>query len=158
MRELSRGRCLHQQQRRRSIQCGHHQALVGQTFERNAHWADTPSLRDVWATGPYLHDGSAATIGTAISAHTTLTLTASDLSNVIAFVQQIGSEEPAANAVRCASEYATCNLPSGLTTTVYYGAYGKYTSKTGVRGSIGCGNSVFGDPYYGYGKACYYLP
>ncbi|RCS59380.1 lectin-like domain-containing protein [Parvibium lacunae] len=32
---------------------------------------DTPTLRDVWATAPYLHDGSAATLEAAIQAHQT---------------------------------------------------------------------------------------
>ena len=31
---------------------------------------DTPTLRDSWATGPYLHDGSAATLADAVGAHT----------------------------------------------------------------------------------------
>lgn len=54
---------------------------------------DTPTLRDAWATAPYLHDGSAATVSAAISAHSGLTLTATELGNVAAYVQQIGSEE-----------------------------------------------------------------
>ena len=55
---------------------------------------DTPTLRDVGATAPYLHDGSAATIHDAIAAHTSIRLSATELSNVAAFVQQIGSDEP----------------------------------------------------------------
>ena len=35
---------------------------------------DTPTLRDVWATAPYLHDGSAATLADAVRAHTGVTL------------------------------------------------------------------------------------
>jgi DNA-binding beta-propeller fold protein YncE/mono/diheme cytochrome c family protein len=57
---------------------------------------DIPTLRDAWATAPYLHDGSAATLPAAISAHNNLTLSANDVANVAAYVQQIGSEEPAA--------------------------------------------------------------
>jgi cytochrome c peroxidase len=56
---------------------------------------DTPTLRDAWQTGPYLHDGSAATIGDAIAAHNNVALTATQLAQVAAFVAQIGSEEPA---------------------------------------------------------------
>jgi DNA-binding beta-propeller fold protein YncE/mono/diheme cytochrome c family protein len=57
---------------------------------------DTPTLRDVWATAPYLHDGSAPTIAAAISAHSGLgPLSPEALANVAAFVQQIGGEEPA---------------------------------------------------------------
>lgn len=54
---------------------------------------DTPTLRDVWATAPYLHDGSAASIEAAISAHTNMTLTAAELASVGAYAAQIGSEE-----------------------------------------------------------------
>jgi large repetitive protein len=59
---------------------------------------DTPTLRDVWATAPYLHDGSAATLGAAISAHAAIALSAADLANVTAYVQQIGSEEVVAGS------------------------------------------------------------
>ncbi len=57
---------------------------------------DTPTLRDIWATAPYLHDGSAATLEAAISAHTNVSLTANDLEAVSAFTKQIGREELAA--------------------------------------------------------------
>lgn len=56
---------------------------------------DTPGLRGSWATAPYLHDGSAATLNAAVLAHTSLSLAAADVSKVVAFVQQLGVEEPA---------------------------------------------------------------
>ena len=56
---------------------------------------DIPTLRDVWATAPYLHRGSAATIGDAIQAHSGVSLTATELTNLVAYVSQIGGEEPA---------------------------------------------------------------
>jgi YVTN family beta-propeller protein len=56
---------------------------------------DTPTLRDAWATAPYLHDGSAATLEAAIGAHNVFTLNATDLANVSEFVRQIGREEAA---------------------------------------------------------------
>jgi mono/diheme cytochrome c family protein len=56
---------------------------------------DPPTLRDAWQTAPYLHDGSAATLDAAIAAHTNLSLNATQLAQVAAFVAQIGSEEPA---------------------------------------------------------------
>ncbi len=56
---------------------------------------DTPTLRDAWATAPYLHDGSAATVEDAIRAHNNLALGSADLANVAAFVRQVGSEEGA---------------------------------------------------------------
>ena len=63
---------------------------------------DTPTLRDVWATAPYLHDGSAPTVAAAITAHAAITLSATDLANVTAYVQQIGSEEVAPGTARTA--------------------------------------------------------
>ncbi len=54
---------------------------------------DIPTLRDVWATAPYLHLGSAATIGDAIQAHDGLILTGTELANLAAYVSQIGSQE-----------------------------------------------------------------
>jgi YVTN family beta-propeller protein len=56
---------------------------------------DVPTLRDVWNTAPYLHDGSAATLGAAIRAHDGTKVTSAQLGKLVAFVQQIGSEEPA---------------------------------------------------------------
>jgi YVTN family beta-propeller protein len=56
---------------------------------------DTPTLRGVWNTAPYLHDGSAATIEAAIAAHTSLSLTAADLASVAAYTRQIDGSEPA---------------------------------------------------------------
>jgi mono/diheme cytochrome c family protein len=55
---------------------------------------DPPTLRDAWATAPYLHDGSAATLQAAIAAHNGITLSGTQLAQVAAFVAQIGAEEP----------------------------------------------------------------
>ena len=57
---------------------------------------DPPTLRDVWATAPYLHDGSASTLAAAVQAHTSITLSASDVNAVAAYLGQIGSEETTA--------------------------------------------------------------
>ena len=54
---------------------------------------DTPTLRDVWATAPYFHDGSAATLSDAVRAHSGVTLTDSDLAKIVAYVSQIGGQE-----------------------------------------------------------------
>ena len=58
-----------------------------------------------------------------------------------------------ASWTKCADEGGTCTF-SG-TTTVRYGANGQYYIKSAT-GSIGCNNSVFGDPLVGIVKACYY--
>jgi YVTN family beta-propeller protein len=57
---------------------------------------DVPTLRDVWATAPYLHDGSAPTIAAAVAAHAGVSLSPTDLGNLVAYVEQIGSQEPSA--------------------------------------------------------------
>ena len=54
---------------------------------------DTPTLRDAWAAGAWLHDGSAGSIGDAIAAHNTGALGAEDLRRLAAYVREIGSEE-----------------------------------------------------------------
>jgi hypothetical protein len=57
----------------------------------------------------------------------------------------------------CASEYANCAL-SG-TMDVAYGAQGSYVFKSGLSGTIACGNGTFGsDPAYGSTKGCYTRP
>lgn len=54
-----------------------------------------PTLRGVWSTAPYLHDGSAATLGDAIRAHQGVNLTSSEMNKLVAFVSCI-DDEPAA--------------------------------------------------------------
>ena len=70
-------------------------AVSGQRLAAALSGLDTPTLRDVWASAPYLHDGSAATIEAAISAHTNLSLSSAELVQVAAFTRQIGREESA---------------------------------------------------------------
>lgn len=53
---------------------------------------DVPTLRDVWSSAPYLHNGSADTISAAISAHNNVSLNSQQLSEVVAFVEQIGNQ------------------------------------------------------------------
>jgi hypothetical protein len=57
---------------------------------------DVPTLRDVWATGPYLHDGSATTLGDAVRAHSGVSVNDTDLANLSAYLREIGSEETTA--------------------------------------------------------------
>ncbi|MBC7995738.1 MAG: DUF1929 domain-containing protein [Rhizobacter sp.] len=73
-------------------------ASSGQRLGSPLTGIDTPTLRDVWATAPYLHDGSAATLGDAVRAHTGLTLTTTQVNDVVAYVSQIGREETASPA------------------------------------------------------------
>jgi hypothetical protein len=57
---------------------------------------DIPTLRDVWGSGPYLHDGSAATLDEAVLAHDGVNLNATDLTRVVSYLREIGSEEAGA--------------------------------------------------------------
>jgi YVTN family beta-propeller protein len=59
---------------------------------------DVPTLRDVWATAPYLHDGSAATLDAAINAHAGHGLSSADVSRLAAYVRELGGDEGAAPA------------------------------------------------------------
>ena len=64
---------------------------------------DIPTLRDVWATAPYLHRGSAATLGDAIRAQAGVTVTDPEIANLVAYVAQIGGQEAPPPAARRAA-------------------------------------------------------
>ena len=71
---------------------------------------DTPTLRGLWATSPYLHDGSARTLRNAVERHSSVANSSflqneDEMSNLIAFLKQIDDNEPA----------ATINYPPQLT-------------------------------------------
>jgi hypothetical protein len=75
---------------------------------------DTPTLRGLWSTAPYLHDGSAATLLDVLTtqnstgAHgATGALTAAQRDQLVAYLKQIDDDEPPAIPVP----------PSGLTAT-----------------------------------------
>jgi len=57
---------------------------------------DIPTLRDVWATAPYLHDGSAPTLADAVRAHNNVTVSDADLGRLVAYLREIGSDEATA--------------------------------------------------------------
>ena len=54
---------------------------------------DTPTLKGVWATAPYLHDGSASTLAQAIKAHDDVSLSEDALRALVAYVGQIDELE-----------------------------------------------------------------
>ena len=57
---------------------------------------DTPTLRGLWDTAPYLHDGSAATLDDAVTAHNGVALAAADLTSLVAYLLQIDANEASA--------------------------------------------------------------
>jgi len=76
-------------------------ASSGQRLSGPLSGIDIPTLRDVWATAPYLHNGSAPTLRAAIQAHNGTDfngaeLSSTDLNNLTSYLQQVGAEEPAA--------------------------------------------------------------
>jgi hypothetical protein len=52
---------------------------------------DTPTLRDIWATTPYLHDGSAATLEEAVRAHSGVVISDPDLALLVSYLKQVDS-------------------------------------------------------------------
>ena len=57
---------------------------------------DTPTLRGVWNTAPYLHDGSAPTLAAAVQAHQGVVLSSAELTNLTVYLSQIDATESTA--------------------------------------------------------------
>jgi len=69
----------------------------GQRLGRTLQGFDAPTLRDVWATPPYLHDGSAATLKDAVAQHAiAANLSQNDLELLEAYLLQLDGMEAAA--------------------------------------------------------------
>ncbi len=75
---------------------------------------DIPTLRDVWNTAPYLHLGSAQTLGDAIGAHSGIAVTDSERSDLVAYLTQIGSQEATAPYTAPPPPVTTPNTGTGL--------------------------------------------
>lgn len=67
-------------------------ASSGQRINGILSGIDTPTLRGVWSTAPYLHDGSASDLFAAIDAHNDVSLTASEQAQLVAYLQQIDGD------------------------------------------------------------------
>ncbi|MEO1624168.1 MAG: PA14 domain-containing protein [Bacteroidota bacterium] len=68
-------------------------ASSGNRLGRQLKGIDTPTLRELWMTAPYLHDGSATTLAQAIEAHQSVSLSAPELDQLVSFLQQIDENE-----------------------------------------------------------------
>ncbi len=86
----------------------------GQRLDGPLLGIDVPTLRDAWGTAPYLHRGSAATLGDAILAHDGVTMTGTELGDLVAYVAQIGSQESVPG-----TSTGTPNSGSGLAGTYF---------------------------------------
>lgn len=64
-------------------------AASGQRLGAALPGLDTPSLLASWAGAPYLHDGSAATLGEAITAHQGVSVTGAERNALVAYLQQL---------------------------------------------------------------------
>jgi large repetitive protein len=71
------------------------QPTSGQRLGASLTGLDVPTLRDVWATAPYLHDGSAGTLEEAVRAHEGVSIADTDLAMLVAYLKQIDGSEPA---------------------------------------------------------------
>jgi hypothetical protein len=71
---------------------------------------DTPTLRGVWSSAPYLHDGSAATVQGAVAAHDSAALEAVELDRLAAYVTQIDDLQPWAPPCTDSDGDLACNL------------------------------------------------
>lgn len=67
-------------------------ASSGQRLNATLAGIDTPTLRGVWSTAPYLHDGSAADLASAVSAHEGISLNNTQMNQLVAFLKQIDGE------------------------------------------------------------------
>lgn len=54
---------------------------------------DTPTLRGVWHTSPYLHDGSAQTLADAVAAHSGVSINPGDMAVLVEYLKQIDADE-----------------------------------------------------------------
>ncbi|MEM7128963.1 MAG: putative Ig domain-containing protein [Chloroflexota bacterium] len=78
---------------------------------------DTPTLRGLWESGPYLHDGSAATLADAVNAHSGVSFSGSEMNQLVAFLQQIDESEPAPSAPQ--NNAPTITDPGDQTSTTF---------------------------------------
>ena len=100
-------------------------ASSGQRLGAALTGLDVPTLRDVWKSAPYLHDGSAATLAIAVQAHSGNAVAGTDLSNLVAYLEQIGGQEDSAPGTPSAPPPAP-GTGTGLT--------GSYFTNTGLTG------------------------
>ena len=71
-------------------------AVSGDRSGQTLTGIDTPTLRGVWNSAPYLHDGSAPTLQQAIQAHQGLQLSTAEVNSLAVYLSQIDDAEPEA--------------------------------------------------------------
>ncbi len=111
---------------------------------------DVPTLRGVWATAPYLHDGSAATLADAVRAHQGVLLTDPELAQVGSFLAQIDDAPASALAplnvvLGTASSTVTTTFP--VTGALSETATGFTASDLSVAGGTVSGFTISGTTF-----------
>jgi regulation of enolase protein 1 (concanavalin A-like superfamily)/mono/diheme cytochrome c family protein len=112
---------------------------------------DVPTMRGLWATAPYLHDGSAATLADAVTAHQGVTLNATDLGNLVAYLQQI-DDGPVSAPLPVTVELATTapasvSAPFGVTATFSHAVTGFTVTDISVTGGTASALTGSGTSY-----------
>lgn len=104
----------------------------GQRLGATLTGLDTPTLRGLWATAPYLHDGAASTLTEAVLAHSGVSLGAADLGNLVAFLQQLddgNTVSPITGSI--ALSPANCGAANGTVSLSVTGGTGSYQYSRG---------------------------
>jgi YVTN family beta-propeller protein len=109
----------------------------GQRLGATLTGLDTPTVLGLWRTAPYLHNGSAATLEEAVSAHSGVSLNATDLSNLVAFLRQL--DDAGTTAVRATVTWAN---PASIT-------YGTALSGTQLNATANTPGTFVYDPLAG---------
>ncbi|WP_405234373.1 golvesin C-terminal-like domain-containing protein [Lentisalinibacter salinarum] len=112
-------------------------ASSGQRLYSELTGIDTPTLRGLWSTAPYLHDGSAATLAEAVAAHGGVSLGAAEMQQLVAYLVQIDAGESTAPVPGPLAELIVDNEDANTSSS------GRWKSSTGL--SPWAGDSVYSD-------------
>jgi YVTN family beta-propeller protein len=112
---------------------------------------DVPTLRGVWATAPYLHDGSAPTLAAAVTAHNGVNLSPADLNALVAYLQQIDNAPTSAplpvTAVLASTAPATVEGAFNVTVTFSHPVTGFALSDLQISGGTAANLTGSGATY-----------
>ncbi len=76
---------------------------------------DVPTLKDVWQTAPYLHDGSAKSIEDALNAHDGIAIDSTEMQNLVRFILEIKTD----TISQAPNVLPTVNLTAPITNTAF---------------------------------------
>ncbi|MDZ4401106.1 Ig-like domain-containing protein [Prosthecobacter sp.] len=108
---------------------------------------DVPTLRGLWNTAPYLHDGSAATLADAVRAHQGVLLTDAQLSQVVSFLSQIDDavvSAPSPLNIVLATASSTVNTTFPVTGVLSEAATGFTAADISITGGTISGFAITG--------------